>query len=182
MPLFENIFQPKTKKLLELRKPSDNPALSEWQERAIRTLIKHLTKASAVDDLEKAITEENTLSKCITIPSLLAQDQTLMDARGNPTPPQLIACQFWRWPTLQTVHELRHTQFCEVGLAVSNSSASSQTASQLICINPFHYDKITSPKLPPVMVPKINIAGFDAMGTRGTDMSTNSLSSMTCCY
>ena len=43
--------------------PSD-----KWSEKAVKSLVKKLKKSGNVDELERAISEKNGNTKCITIP------------------------------------------------------------------------------------------------------------------
>ena len=85
MPLFENIFQPKTKKLLDHRKPGKSQYPADWQERAVRTLIKLLTKHSAIEDLEKAVVavQDNVSQSLSTIYSKLSVPPQVRSPRAG---------------------------------------------------------------------------------------------------
>lgn len=51
----------------------------------------------------------------------------------------------WRWPDLQSHHELKPLDCCQFPFAAKQTE---------VCINPFHYERIEAPVLPPVLVPK----------------------------
>jgi MAD (mothers against decapentaplegic) family protein 2/3 len=42
----------------------------KWSEKAIKGLIKRLTKASMIDDLQTALATRNPQTRCVTIPRL----------------------------------------------------------------------------------------------------------------
>ena len=59
--------------------------------------------------------------------------------------PHVIYCRVWRWPDLQSHHELKPLEICEYPF----------TSKQMeVCINPYHYKRVESPVLPPVLVPR----------------------------
>lgn len=57
----------------------------------------------------------------------------------------MIYCRVWRWPDLQSHHELKPLECCQFPFAAKQNE---------VCINPFHYERIEAPVLPPVLVPK----------------------------
>ena len=59
--------------------------------------------------------------------------------------PHVIYCRVWRWPDLQSHHELKPLELCEYPF----------TSKQMeVCINPYHYKRVESPVMPPVLVPR----------------------------
>ena len=60
--------------------------------------------------------------------------------------PHVIYCRVWRWPDLQTHHELKSVDYCKFGFAEKNKE---------VCINPYHYIRVETPILPPVLVPRL---------------------------
>ena len=59
--------------------------------------------------------------------------------------PHVIYCRVWRWPDLQSHHELKPLEICEYPF----------TSKQMeVCINPYHYKRVESPVMPPVLVPR----------------------------
>jgi MAD (mothers against decapentaplegic) family protein 2/3 len=40
----------------------------KWSEKAVKSLVKKLKKSGGIEELEKAITEQNVNTRCITIP------------------------------------------------------------------------------------------------------------------
>lgn len=59
--------------------------------------------------------------------------------------PHVIYCRVWRWPDLQTHHELKAIDVCQYPFNAKLKD---------ICINPFHYQRIDSHILPPILVPR----------------------------
>ena len=57
------------KNLLQYRKNiQPNSSDDKWSEKAIKGLIKRLTKASMIDDLQAALDSQNPQTRCVTIP------------------------------------------------------------------------------------------------------------------
>lgn len=69
----------------------------------------------------------------------------------------MLFCQIWRWPDLQLAQAIR---------PVKNCQAPFSPKSEDVCINPFHYTKVTSPPLPIIMVPRC--APHTANGPQGS--------------
>uniref|UniRef100_A0A8C5DNU5 Mothers against decapentaplegic homolog n=1 Tax=Gouania willdenowi TaxID=441366 RepID=A0A8C5DNU5_GOUWI len=59
--------------------------------------------------------------------------------------PHVIYCRLWRWPDLQSHHELRAVDHCEFAF---------HTKKDEVCVNPYHYQRVETPILPPVLVPR----------------------------
>lgn len=62
---------PCVKKLMELIKSDGSEENRIWDEKAIKSLVKKLKKGSGLEELVKAITNEDTTTKCVTIPRFL---------------------------------------------------------------------------------------------------------------
>ncbi|KAA0190432.1 Mothers against decapentaplegic [Fasciolopsis buskii] len=129
----------------------------KWAQKAIETLVKKLKKRKGVlESLQYALTHPNEPSECVTIPRSLdgriqvRHSEIIFEAfqvshrKGFP---HVIYCRVWRWPDLQTHHELRSVESCKVPF---NSKEPE------VCINPYHYMRIDYPVLPPVLVPRYN--------------------------
>ncbi len=57
------------KNLLQHRKNiQPNSSEDRWSEKAIKGLIKRLTKSSMIEDLQAALDTQNIQSRCVTIP------------------------------------------------------------------------------------------------------------------
>ena len=61
---------PVVKRLLSRKKLSEEGQGGEdkWSEKAVKSLVKKLKKSGGLEELEKAILEENHTTRCITIP------------------------------------------------------------------------------------------------------------------
>ncbi|MEQ2217229.1 hypothetical protein XENOCAPTIV_000132, partial [Xenoophorus captivus] len=55
--------------------------------------------------------------------------------------PHVIYCRLWRWPDLQSHHELRAVDHCEFAF---------HTKKDEVCVNPYHYQRVETPDLQPV--------------------------------
>lgn len=57
------------KKLLLWKKGNDDSSVEgKWSEKAVKSLVKKLKKTDLLAELEKAISTQNSNTKCITIP------------------------------------------------------------------------------------------------------------------
>ncbi|VDD86865.1 unnamed protein product [Enterobius vermicularis] len=105
---------------------------------AIDSLVKKLKKRKngqgTVEDLEYALGNPGAHSKCVTIPRSLDGRLQVSHRKGLP---HVIYCRVWRWPNLQSHHELKSIPECM--FPYENSSKQ-----QPICINPYHYQRIES--------------------------------------
>ncbi|TRZ00814.1 hypothetical protein DNTS_026703, partial [Danionella cerebrum] len=144
----------------------------KWCEKAVKSLVKKLKKTGQLDELEKAITTQNRNTKCVTIPSNCSEiwglstpntieqwdtsglysypDQTRsLDGRLQVSHrkglPHVIYCRLWRWPDLHSHHELRAIETCDYAFNLKKDE---------VCINPYHYQRVETPVLPPVLVPR----------------------------
>lgn len=59
--------------------------------------------------------------------------------------PHVIYCRLWRWPDLQSHHELRAIECCEFAFHLKRDE---------VCVNPYHYARIETPVLPAILVPR----------------------------
>lgn len=50
--------------------------------------------------------------------------------------PHVIYCRLWRWPELQSHHELRPLDHCEFAYSLKKEE---------VCINPYHYTRHETP-------------------------------------
>jgi len=81
-------------------------------------------------------------SKCVTIPRSLDGRLQVSHRKGLP---HVIYCRVWRWPDLQSHHELKPLDICEFPF---------NSKQMEVCINPYHYKRVESPVMPPVLVPR----------------------------
>lgn len=51
-------------------------------------------------------------------------------------PPHVIYCRLWRWPDLQSHHELRAVDLCEFAFHMKKDE---------VCVNPYHYQRVETP-------------------------------------
>ncbi|CAD5222186.1 unnamed protein product [Bursaphelenchus xylophilus] len=117
-----------------------------WSKKAIDSLVKKLQKHNkeALDMLDKALkTEGREPSDCVTIPRSL--DGRLQISHRKALP-HVIYCRVYRWPDLQSHHELKAIESCRFCF---------ESGQKEICINPYHYERVDSAcVLPPVLVPR----------------------------
>ena len=59
--------------------------------------------------------------------------------------PHVIYCRLWRWPDLQSHHELKAIDSCQFAFNLKRDE---------VCVNPYHYQRIETPALPPILVPR----------------------------
>ncbi|EDS42854.1 conserved hypothetical protein [Culex quinquefasciatus] len=132
---------PSVKKLLGWKQVDEE---EKWAEKAVEFLVKKLKqqKGTAIEDLERALSYPGHPSKCVTIPR--SQDGRLQVSHRKCLP-HVIYCRVWRWPDLQSQHELKHIESCQFPYNAKQKD---------VCINPYHYTRVESSVLPPVLVPR----------------------------
>lgn len=60
---------PIVRKLLLWKKGNDDSSVEgKWSEKAVKSLVKKLKKTDQLTELEKAISTQNSNTKCVTIP------------------------------------------------------------------------------------------------------------------
>lgn len=106
-----------------------------WKKRCIDTLVKKLKKQKgSLKELEKALSQPDTPTKCVTIiPQSLDGRMQVSHRKGLP---HVIYCQVWRWPELQSHHELKPLDMCEFAYSRGKEE---------VCINPYHYKRVETP-------------------------------------
>lgn len=67
MTSFSPFTPPIVKRLLNLKK-GDAEREDKWSEKAVKSLVKKLKKTGGLDELEKSVTQQDSSTKCITIP------------------------------------------------------------------------------------------------------------------
>ncbi|XP_061408224.1 mothers against decapentaplegic homolog 1 [Lethenteron reissneri] len=131
---------PAVKRLLGWKQGDEE---EKWAEKAVDSLVKKLKKKKgALEELEKALSTPGQPSKCVTIPRSLDGRLQVSHRKGLP---HVIYCRVWRWPDLQSHHELKPLECCEFPFGSKQKE---------VCINPYHYKRVESPVLPPVLVPR----------------------------
>lgn len=131
---------PSVKRLLGWKQGDEE---EKWAEKAIDSLVKKLKKKKgSMEELERALSFPGQKSKCVTIPRSLDGRLQVSHRKGLP---HVIYCRVWRWPDLQSHHELKPLECCEFPYDSKNKE---------VCINPYHYRRVESPVLPPVLVPR----------------------------
>ncbi|XP_075570909.1 mothers against decapentaplegic homolog 5 isoform X3 [Pelecanus crispus] len=131
---------PAVKRLLGWKQGDEE---EKWAEKAVDALVKKLKKKKgAMEELEKALSSPGQPSKCVTIPRSLDGRLQVSHRKGLP---HVIYCRVWRWPDLQSHHELKPLDICEFPFGSKQKE---------VCINPYHYKRVESPVLPPVLVPR----------------------------
>uniref|UniRef100_A0A5K3EQH9 Mothers against decapentaplegic homolog n=1 Tax=Mesocestoides corti TaxID=53468 RepID=A0A5K3EQH9_MESCO len=134
----------------------------KWKEKAVKSLVKRLKKGNQLDELERAIVNQDSSTRCVTIPRSLDGRLQVAQKKGLP---HVFYCQLWRWPDLHTQHELRPVENCQYSFQAKRDE---------VCINPYHYRRIENPIIPPIMVPRAphpasqaGMNGADGMGSYG---------------
>lgn len=133
---------PVVKRLLGWKKGSDD---DKWCEKAVKSLVKKLKKSGALEELERAISSQNHNTKCVTVPRLRPNAELGNIQQQRKGLPHVIYCKLWRWPELQSHHELRALDHCEYAFSLKKDE---------VCVNPYHYTRIESPALPAILVPR----------------------------
>ncbi|XP_053202885.1 protein mothers against dpp-like [Panonychus citri] len=145
MSSFNNLFSfstsPTVKKFLSWKQCDED---DKWASKAIDSLFKKLKKKKgAIEELQKALNFPGQPSKCVTIPRSLDGRLQVSHRKGLP---HVIYCRVWRWPDLQSHHELKPLEICEFPFSAKQKD---------VCVNPYHYKRIETPvTLPPVLVPR----------------------------
>ncbi|KAL5247847.1 hypothetical protein ACHWQZ_G019664 [Mnemiopsis leidyi] len=138
--MFSYSQSPTTKKLLGWKQGDEE---EKWASKAVEALEKKLKKKKGMlEELERALSCPNIRTECVTIPRSLDGRLQVSHRKGLP---HVIYCRVWRWPDLQTHHELKSVDYCKFGFAEKNKE---------VCINPYHYIRVETPILPPVLVPR----------------------------
>ncbi|KAM6949037.1 mothers against decapentaplegic homolog 1-like [Aplochiton taeniatus] len=136
---------PAVKRLLGWKQGDEE---EKWAEKAVDALVKKLKKKKgAMEDLEKALSCPGQPSQCVTIPRSLDGRLQVSHRKGLP---HVIYCRVWRWPDLQSHHELKALDCCQFPFGSKQKD---------VCINPYHYKRVDSPMLPPVLVPRSSDMG-----------------------
>jgi len=122
---------PIVKRLLGWKRSTDDD--DKWAEKAVKSLVKKLKKTGGLEELERAITNPSIPTKCVTIPRSLDGRLQVSHRKGLP---HVIYCRLWRWPDLQSHHELRPIESCDYAFSLKKDE---------VCVNPFHYQRVETP-------------------------------------
>ena len=127
----------------------DFPVDSEWVDKAVRSLVKKIKKSGQTAELEKALSSQGTKqTACVFIPRSLDGRLQIAHRKGLP---HVIYCRLFRWPSLQTHHELRAVDYCEYAFYLKKDD---------VCVNPFHYERVESPGKCTVVVVKLFVVSL----------------------
>uniref|UniRef100_A0A8C0YJ01 Mothers against decapentaplegic homolog n=1 Tax=Cyprinus carpio carpio TaxID=630221 RepID=A0A8C0YJ01_CYPCA len=127
---------PAVKRLLGWKQGEEE---EKWAEKAVDALVKKLKKKKgAMEELERALSCPGQPSNCVTIPRSLDGRLQVSHRKGLP---HVIYCRVWRWPDLQSHHELKALECCEFPFGSKQKD---------VCINPYHYKRVDSPDVQPV--------------------------------
>ena len=81
-----------------------------------------------------------TPTKCVTITRSLDGRLQVSHRKGLP---HVIYCKLWRWPDLQSHHELRAIENCEYAFNLKRDD---------VCVNPYHYQRVETPGKCPFII------------------------------
>ncbi|CAG0913242.1 unnamed protein product [Notodromas monacha] len=149
------IPHPMVKRLLGWKKGEGE---DKWSEKAVKSLVKKLRKSGNLDELERAITTQKADTKCITIARSLDGRLQVSHRKGLP---HVIYCRLWRWPDLQSHHQLKAIEGCHYAFQLKREE---------VCVNPYHYERVEAPDLPAIYVP-ITPSVTSGTGTGGVVQS-----------
>uniref|UniRef100_H2YRK0 Mothers against decapentaplegic homolog n=1 Tax=Ciona savignyi TaxID=51511 RepID=H2YRK0_CIOSA len=133
---------PVVKELLGWKRGEMSAQDEKFAEKAIKSLVKKLKKSGGLDDLKKAVTKQSIDTKCVKIPRSL---DGRLQVSHKKSLPHVLYCRLWRWPDLRNHHELRPVEKCEFAFQLKRDE---------VCVNPYHYTRVETPALPPILVPR----------------------------
>lgn len=103
----------------------------EWSEKAIVNLVKKLQcQGGSLQELERAISQANPRTHCVTIPRTVDGRIQVCNKRDLP---HVVYCRVWRWPDLRSQYELTPIDDCDFSFLEKK---------EVVCINPYHYEKV----------------------------------------
>merc|ERR1719403_113139 len=148
----------RVKRLLGWRKGDFKTEQEErWSEKAVKSLVKKLKKNGTVEELEKAITTQDSKTRCITIARSLDGRLQVSQKKGLP---HVIYCRLWRYPELTSHHELKPVEHCHYAFHLRREE---------VCVNPYHYTKVEQYPPSSSMVPtKQEYHNSDVDGNSGS--------------
>jgi len=135
---------PIVKELMNWKCGEMSPQDEKFAEKAIKSLVKKLKKSSSmgIEELRKAVTKQSADTNCVKIPRSL---DGRLQVSHKKSLPHVLYCRLWRWPDLRNHHELRHVEKCEFAFQLKREE---------VCVNPYHYTRVETPALPPILVPR----------------------------
>ena len=93
---------------------------------------------------------QGTPTACVTIPRSLDGRLQISHRKGLP---HVIYCKLWRWPDLQSHHELRAIDSCEYAFHLKK---------KMVCVNPYHYQRVETPGNFKYLYFNLILRGFNA--------------------
>ena len=111
----------------------DQPTDKDWIDKAVRSLVKKLKRSGQTAELERALTSQGSRTGCVYIPRSLDGRLQIAHRKGLP---HVIYCRLFRWPSLQTHHELKAVDWCEFAFNLKKDD---------VCVNPYHYERVEAP-------------------------------------
>lgn len=116
-----------------------------WRNKAVETLIKKLKRQPPEQyaNLQLVLHQKSENTPCITLSR--SQDGRLQVSHRKMLP-HVMYCRIFRWPDLQSQHELRSVPTCQY--------PAQRRESNRICVNPYHYARVDHSLYPPVVTPR----------------------------
>ncbi|CAF1648067.1 unnamed protein product, partial [Didymodactylos carnosus] len=109
---------------------TNNDEQQHYAEKAIRSLIKKLKRSGAIEELERALSQKNSGTKCVTIQRSLDGRLQIQQRKSNPV---VVYCKLFRWPDLTSHNDLKPMDYCTYAYHYRKDE---------ICINPYHYERV----------------------------------------
>lgn len=145
MSSMQNIFpfnNPLLKRILNWKQGDEDET---WRNKAVESLIKKLKRQGGDQhvQLQTALSKKSEDTPCVTLSR--SQDGRLQVSHKKMLP-HVMYCRIFRWPDLQSQHELRSLPSCQYPF--------SRREANKICINPYHYARVDHSIYPPVVTPR----------------------------
>lgn len=116
-----------------------------WRSKALEVLVKKVTRAGQNQNLKLSLHAKRENTPCVTLDR--SKDGRLQVMHRKMLP-HVMYCRIFRWPDLQSQHELRSIPTC-------NWPAHQREMTE-ICVNPYHYLRVEHSNFPPVVTPRNN--------------------------
>lgn len=116
-----------------------------WRNKAVDALIKKLKRQpnEQYTTLQTVLHQKSETTPCITLSR--SQDGRLQVSHRKMLP-HVMYCRIFRWPDLQSHHELRSVPGCQY--------PAQRREANKICVNPYHYTRVDHSVYPPVVTPR----------------------------